>query len=180
MGIDLSHDAIAAANRIAELTGLSHLAEFLVADASALPFPDRTFTVVWNQCSLKHDEKWLKEFDRVLIPGGRLALTFQLRGRNSDEDGPFSRWTLPDVIAVVEGMGYSIGHAQDITERDIEIGWRQLDRIIERDRAEFAAVLGEEWVNKAHQEFMGEIDAMRTGRWGNGRLVAVKPTSTRG
>lgn len=171
-GIDISENCIAAANRITELSGLSDLVDFRVADAGALPFEDSTFTVVWSQCSLNHDETWLQEFDRVLVPGGRLALTFAIRRNNPDEHSP--KWTLQDVVRLIQDLGYSADHAEDITERDIEIGWKALDRKLSKREEEFAAILGEDWVRNAHKEFANEIQRMREGQWGNGRIVATK------
>jgi ubiquinone/menaquinone biosynthesis C-methylase UbiE len=173
-GIDLAESPILAANRIAELAGLSERLNFQVADAGALPFQDETFTVIWNQCSLQHSQLWLKEFDRVLAPGGRFAFTFQMRGVEAADTGPFSSWTLPDVVRLIDGLGYTIEHADDITERDIEIGWQVLDRKLSTQEREFRTLLGAEWVRQAHQEFANGIAEMRAGKWGNGRIVAIK------
>ncbi|GAH54480.1 unnamed protein product, partial [marine sediment metagenome] len=99
-GIDIAEYCIASATRITELSGLSDLVDFHVADAANLPFKDSQFTVVWSQCSLSHDEAWLREFDRVLIHGGRLALTFEIRGNNPDE---YSRkWKLQDIVRLIQ------------------------------------------------------------------------------
>jgi SAM-dependent methyltransferase len=171
-GIDVSQAFVAAASKIARLSGLDHLVSFCAADAASLPFQDERFAVVWSQCSLKHDEAWLREFDRVLARGGRLALTFAIRRGNPNENSP--PWTLQDVMGLVRGLGYRIDHAQDITERDIELGWKALDRKLSQRETELTAVLGRDWVRHAHQEFAGEIRAMREGRWGNGRIVATK------
>lgn len=171
-GIDISEDYIAAAKRIAELSGLSNLVSFVVGDAANLPFKDGQFTVVWNQASIKHSEIWLKEFDRALTSGGRLALTFDIRKSNPDKNSP--KWTLEDFIDKIKKLGYSIIHAKDITERDIEVGWRALDRKLSRREKEFIVVLGKDWVRKAHKEFAKEIKRMREGRWGNGRIIAIK------
>lgn len=145
---------------------------FRVADAANLPFEDGQFTVVWNQCSLNHDEAWLREFNRVLSSGGRMAMTFEIRGDNPDEHS--DRWSLPDILNLLQDMEYSVEHAEDITERDIEIGWKALDRKLSEKEEEFTRVFGVDWVRKAHEEFAGEINRMRQGRWGNGRIVATK------
>jgi len=170
-GIDISQAFVTAASQIVRLSGLD-LVSFCAADAANLPFQDERFTVVWSQCSLEHDQSWLRELDRVLAPGGRLALTFAIRQGNPNESSP--PWTLQDVMGLVHGLGYRIDHAQDITERDIEIGWKALDRKLSQRERDFTAVLGRDWVRHAHQEFAGEIRAMREGRWGNGRIVATK------
>ena len=152
-GIDIAENSILAANRIAHLTKLSHLLDFLIVDAGNLPFEDGRFTVVWNQASLAHEESWLREFDRVLVPGGRLALTFQFRGTNSEEDDSYCSWTIQDVVALLEDLGYSIEHVNDLTGRDTEIGWKRLDQKLSNQEKEFAELLDEEWVDNAHNDF---------------------------
>jgi len=171
-GIDMAEPYIVVANRIANLSGLSDLVDFHVADAANLPFEDGQFTVVWGQCSLNHDEAWLREFDRVLVHGGRLALTFEIRGNNP---GEYSRkWKLQDIVRLIQDLGYSIDHSEDITERDIEIGWKALDRTLSEREDEFTMALGKDWVCSAHKEFTDEIQKMRDRKWGNGRIVATK------
>jgi len=174
-GIDISKKCIAAANNIAKLCELDSLVNFCVADAGNLPFANGRFTVVWSQCSLSHDERWLREFDRVLADEGRLALTFAIRKGNPSQHSP--RWTLQDVVSLLRDLGYSVNHAEDITERDIEIGWKALDRQLSEQEALFTRALGEDWVRNAHRKFTDEIRDMREGGWGNGRIVAKKRTS---
>lgn len=171
-GVDRFERFIIAASRIAELTGLSNLVDFRTGNATNLSFEDGQFTVVWSQCALHHDEAWLREFHRVLAPGGRLAITFDIRRHSPDRHSP--RWRLPDIVAILEGLGYSINHAEDITRRDIELGWNVLDRKLSEKEEEYAALLGKDWVRYAHEEFATEIRRMRQGRWGNGRIVATK------
>jgi ubiquinone/menaquinone biosynthesis C-methylase UbiE len=173
-GIDIVENIVLAANRIAQLTRFPDILGFLVADAANLPFKDGSFTVVWNQASLAHEESWLREFDRVLAPTGRFAFTFQFRGANSDEHDLFSSWTIKDVVALLENLRYRIEHVDDLTERDIEIGWKVLDQKLSRDKKEFAELFGQEWVNNAHNDFLNEIKKMKNGLWGNARIIATK------
>ena len=177
-GVDISDTSILAANRIVELSGLSHLVQFLVADAGRLPFGDGMFTVVWGQCSLMHYDAWLREFNRVLAHRGRLAITFEI-GNNSPDKHDF-RWRLRDIASFLEELGYSVAHADDISERDIEIGWEALDRKLTAQEKKFTALLGEDWVRNAHQEFANGIAEMQKGKWGNGRIVATKQKSKGG
>jgi ubiquinone/menaquinone biosynthesis C-methylase UbiE len=169
-GIDKNTKYVTAANKIASLCGLNHLVNFQIADAHNLPF-NSEYTVVWSQCSLAHDDKWLQEFDRVLQKKGRLALTFAIKKNNPDKNSP--KWTLQDVTEKIINLGYSILHQDDITDRDIEIGWKNLDKKLSEQEEIFEA-LGEEWINKAHNKFLLEIQLMQRGQWGNGRIIAVK------
>ena len=60
----------------------------------------------------------------------------------------------PEIVALGEltsllgDMGYTINHADNITERDIEIGWHALDSKLSEREDEFRAVLGDESVQK--------------------------------
>jgi len=171
-GIDISEEIIAAARRIAELAGFSDRVDFQVGDSMDLPFGGGQFAVVWAQGLSGHSESVLREFDRVLSPGGRLAFTLAIRRANPDADSP--AWTLDQVADSVRGLGYSIAHVEDITNRDIESGWEALDRKLHDQHERFAAALGEDWVREAHAHFADDMRRMREGRWGNGRIVARK------
>jgi ubiquinone/menaquinone biosynthesis C-methylase UbiE len=170
-GIDISRKHVTAANKIASLCELNHLVNFQVADARNLPF-NREFTVVWSQCSLAHNDKWLQEFDKVLQKKGRIALTFAIKKDNPDKNSP--KWALQDFAEKITNLGYSILHQDDITERDIEIGWKNPDKKLVKQKEVFTKAFGEEWVNKTHNKFLHEIQLMRRGQWGNGRIIAVK------
>ena len=170
-GVDLMEPAIAAANRMAEVAGLASLVDFRVANATELPFDSGSFMVVWNQGSLDANEDWLREFDRVLAPGARFAFTFQTKGKDDD------RWTLDDLSSLLERLDYVVTHAEDITQRDVVIGWEALDRKLSEQQAEFRSALGDQWVEQAHEEFRAEAEAMRNGDFGNARIVATKPGS---
>lgn len=172
IGIDKNELYVMAANKIAYLCGLSHLASFQVANARDLPFDDGEYSVVWSQCSLAHDEKWIEECDRVLKQHGRLALTFSIRKEKPDQRSP--KWTLQEIINQIKDLGYDILHGEDITIRDIEIGWKALDKQLSEQEEEFGQILGDDWVHEAHQKFSNEIELMLKGQWGNGRIIAEK------
>ena len=160
---------------LADLRGLDRLTGFVVADATKLPFRAGQFSVVWSQCSLAHEEAWLAELARVVAPRGRLALTFEIR--KAETAGNVPRWTLPDVAEAVRELGFEVDHAEDISQRDIELGWMWLDRRLAEREAEFVSIRGEEWVRAAHRDFVGEAQRMRDGLWGNGRLVATRAST---
>jgi len=107
-----------------------------------------------------------------ISPSGRLAFTFQIGKNNRDERG--SGWRLQDVVRFLQKLGYSVEHAEDITEGDIEIGWKELHRRLSEQEEEFTAILCKDWVRNAHKEFAKEMQEMREGEGGNGRIVAIK------
>ncbi len=74
VGLDLSPNMLAEARKRA--TGLSG-AEFVEGDSENLPFDDGEFTAVLSTTSLHHyprPDAAVREFARVLAPGGRLVI----------------------------------------------------------------------------------------------------------
>lgn len=171
-GVDISERAIAAALRLAELAGLSGQAEFRVADAAHLPFAHGTFSVVWNQGSLNHEERWLDEMCRVLALGGRIALSPSIRGPYPDVHSP--RWTLAELVGQLSARGCIPRLAEDTTTRDLREGWGTLLDRLERRRSTLLDVLGAAWLREAEAEITEEMAQMRAGRWGTARIVAEK------
>ena len=79
MGIDLHEQAIAGARALAASRGLSDRARFELADArTRLPFPDLSFDAITCIDAINHlpdRAAVVREFMRVLRPGGRLLFT---------------------------------------------------------------------------------------------------------
>jgi SAM-dependent methyltransferase len=76
-GIDLSADLCRAATLLTERCGLAERARFVEGDATALPFPDQSFDLVWTQhvaANIADRAKLYREAARVLKPGGRLVM----------------------------------------------------------------------------------------------------------
>ena len=72
VGVDIADEMVALASR------LHPRLDFRVANAEALPFPDDSFDAVVANFAMLHlarPELAVAEFSRVLVPGGRLALT---------------------------------------------------------------------------------------------------------
>jgi SAM-dependent methyltransferase len=78
-GVDLHDDGVATANAAAAAAGLSERAHFQTVDARAgLPFPDGSFDALLCIDSINHmyeREGVLRDWNRVLRPGGRLLFT---------------------------------------------------------------------------------------------------------
>lgn len=77
IGIDVTETAVQFARQLHRELGIFN-SRFFVADAHALPFPDRRFDVLASTETfehLLHPAKALEEFHRVLVPGGSITLT---------------------------------------------------------------------------------------------------------
>lgn len=78
-GVDIDQQGIAQANRMAQKLGLANQARFQQADASQpLPFDDETFDAIVCVDAINHLPDRLailREWRRILKPGGRLLFT---------------------------------------------------------------------------------------------------------
>ncbi len=75
--LDLTGEYCRIGAMLTERTGLSDRVEFKVGDALEMPFPDRSFDLVWTQHSsmnIADKARLYAQARRVLRPGGRLAL----------------------------------------------------------------------------------------------------------
>ena len=83
LGIDLSEQFTRVATALSKLVRLDDKVTFVCGDATRLPFPDATFSVVWTQhVSMNIADKGalFREMARVLRTGGRLVLSDAVRG----------------------------------------------------------------------------------------------------
>ena len=76
MGVDLTDEYIDVANKLTEFVKLTNKVSFKQASALELPFPSKSFDVVWTehtQMNIADKEKFYGELSRVLKPNGRLV-----------------------------------------------------------------------------------------------------------
>ena len=77
VGVDFSPEGIALARKRAKERKLEKVAEFHLAHAHELPFPDNSFDAVISECVVcltQDKQKVLNEKVRVLKPGGRVIM----------------------------------------------------------------------------------------------------------
>lgn len=77
-GIDLTSELVEAGNVLTERCGLADRVSLQVGDALDLPYPDRTFDVVWCQnvtMNIADKAGFLASVHRALKPGGVLSST---------------------------------------------------------------------------------------------------------
>lgn len=76
-GVDLTHAYCEAANELTRRVGLADQVTTLHADALAIPLPADCFDLIWcqhTQMNIPDKPGLVREFARLLRPGGRLAL----------------------------------------------------------------------------------------------------------
>lgn len=82
-GIDIGSTFIEEANRFAKSKN-NQKVDFKVGDAHNLPFPDKSFDIVFSFDAFEHvsmPEKMLSEARRVLKPNGKLIMSFTTWGK---------------------------------------------------------------------------------------------------
>jgi ubiquinone/menaquinone biosynthesis C-methylase UbiE len=171
IGVDMSPVHIAVASRLTELTDVAEKVTFVCASADAVPLPSESFTVAWSQCSFPGDLSWLKEMDRLLKPGGRLAFTGVIRRAACDDPALLP---LGEIARTVTDMGYCVVGAEDISDMDLNHGWLPALAKLRANEAHYRELMGSNWVRKARASIEADIATWREARMGNGRVVAVK------
>ncbi len=186
-GLDGTPHMIAEAVKRTEEDGLS--IEYRTGDASAVPWPDRSFDVVWGEdawCYVEDKAKLISEAARVLVPGGRIAFSDWVEGPAGMDPQTAGRicgfMKFPDVLTreAYEGLlksnGFSISSSEDLTPHfagSVDLYIRMLTeqltfdalRIIGWNEELFASLGGE-------MMFISEV--AHRGGFGRCRIVGVK------
>jgi len=171
VGVDISEDCIAIAEKLTQLSGLADKVQSLCCSADSVPLPDESFTVAWSQCSFPSDLSWLSEIHRLLVPGGRVAFTGLIR---RSELSDRSLHSLDEIRVKVSEFGFRVISAEDISGMDLEYGWYPAKEKLRSNDAHYCSLMGGAWVRQACAELDICIESWRSGREGNGRIVAVK------
>ncbi|MFE2752608.1 SAM-dependent methyltransferase [Actinosynnema sp. NPDC059335] len=126
VGVTIAPNQVAAATAAARAEGLADRVAFDLADAAALPFPDRGFDGAWALESMPHMEDRaavLREVARVLRPGSRLAMTDvaqcgpleERQHRDLRERMLITALPRPELLGLVEAAGFEVEEVLDIT-----------------------------------------------------------------
>jgi SAM-dependent methyltransferase len=136
-GVDINEHGVRNATALAEARGLAERVQFKAVDASRpLPFADGCFDVVVSNdamCHLRNRLAVLRDWHRVLRPGGRILFTdaMVLTGIVSQEELAtrssigFYLFVPPGANeAMLREAGFAVRSVQDVTESAAEIAAR--------------------------------------------------------
>jgi sarcosine/dimethylglycine N-methyltransferase len=131
--VEMSPDYCAGARLLNRLTGLDGLVTVREGSAVELPFPDRSFDVVWMQnvgMSIADKTKLYAEIRRVLEPGGRFAFQEITAGDTATTYFPLPWATHPadSVLVTIAKMRSLLDENRFVTETFEDIGEEHLRR----------------------------------------------------
>ncbi|MGR4067014.1 class I SAM-dependent methyltransferase [Billgrantia sp. C5P2] len=136
VGVDITSAFIEAANWLSAATGLSGRTRFLCADAASVPLTAGSVDTVWCQHALMnmpHVPRVLAEWQRLLMPGGRVLLHELVAGDNPEPlmlPVPWARTPATSHLRSREQLeramalaGFEPLAVEDVT--DAALAWRQ-------------------------------------------------------
>jgi ubiquinone/menaquinone biosynthesis C-methylase UbiE len=139
-GLDLNEGMLAVARAQAASQGLP--IEWHQGDATQLPFPDAAFDVVLCQQGLQFiaDRRAaLREMRRVLVPGGRAAVsTWQYREDHELWDRFLAGYVAPEVVSRIQARSPRIAR-EDLESELRAAGFGQVDAALRHLTARFAS-----------------------------------------
>lgn len=125
VGINISEKELELARKRAAEAGRDDQATFAYGDFHDIPYPDGSFDVVWSQEAFLHGvnkQTILEECQRVLRPGGRLAISdLVARAHLSDEERAriYARlrlremWSSEEYVAGLRAAGFVVVEQDD-------------------------------------------------------------------
>ena len=110
-GIDISASKLSKAREAAEESGISHLVQFVNADASRLDFlADRSFAAivsVYTLHELENTQRALRELTRVLADGGRFIVVDFTKGGEAERLWGERYYTPEEIETMLREAGLS-------------------------------------------------------------------------
>ncbi|MEE9149388.1 MAG: methyltransferase domain-containing protein [Candidatus Tectomicrobia bacterium] len=184
-GLNLSKVEIEEAEKRTEACGLHSSITYVYGDFHEIPFPDKTFDVVWSQDSLMYGadkRRILEEVNRVLKPGGVLDFTDILARRDLDPEDRnrlYERVRTPEMwdteryLAELIDLGFKIRRVEDWSEH-VAASYAWAREQTNEKREELESKVGAELVQATLDGLGFWVDMAERGNVGWVLVVAQK------
>ena len=184
-GIELTPSRVAGAQHLTELVGLKEKARVIEGNVMRVPLDDAAIDAVVSQeafCHVPDPKKALSEACRILRRDGRLAFTDWVANEQLTTDDAQLMWdgmaiqplrSIPDYCGLVEGVGFKVHSAIDLTAEWGPILKQRLamyQRLREEAR-QAGTPMGHDAFHKSYIRF---VELIQQRKLGGLRIVASK------
>jgi sarcosine/dimethylglycine N-methyltransferase len=184
-GIELTPSRVAGAQHLTKLTGLQEKARVVEGNVMSVPLDDAAMDAVVSQeafCHVPDPAKALSEAFRILRKNGKLAFTDWIANEPLSAEDAQLMWdgmaiqplrSIPDYRRLVEGAGFEINSATDLTD---EWGPILKERLAMYQRLrEEAKQAGTPMGHDAfHKSYIRFVELIQQRKMGGVRIVASK------
>jgi ubiquinone/menaquinone biosynthesis C-methylase UbiE len=188
-GLDISPYMVEQATRRTRAEGLEGQITYQQGSVYQVPWPDSSFDVVWGEdawCYLDSKEDLIKEAVRVLKPGGVVAFSDWMTGPSglsadeAERIHSFMKFPYTESLTSYEGLlkksGMRMKFSEDLCGQFANSMDLYLRMIREQLTYDALRILGDnsELLDQICEEWEFMIEMARKGKFGQGRIVAVK------
>lgn len=185
IGVELTPARVAGANELTRRVGLQDKVRVLEGDVMQVPLPDASADAVISQEALLHvpdNLKALREANRILKPGGRIAFSTWIAPQPLSEPDRDLMWrgmamaslhSLDGYRALLREAGFTVTSAEDLTAAWGEI-LRQRLAMYRKLRGEAEAAGTPSGHDAFYESYVRFVDLVTSGAMGGGRFAAGK------
>jgi ubiquinone/menaquinone biosynthesis C-methylase UbiE len=189
-GLDVSPYMVEQATKRTRAEGLEGQITYRQGSVYQVPWPDNCFDVVWGEdawCYLDSKEDLIKEAVRVLKPGGVIAFSDWMTGPSglsadeAERIHGFMKFPYTESLKTYESLlkkyAMRIKSSEDLCGQFANSMELYLKMIREQLTYDALRILGDnsELLDQICEEWEFMIEMARKGKFGQGRIVAVKP-----
>src|SRR4029079_16632234 len=184
-GIELTPSRVAGAQHLTKLVGLQEKARVVEGNVMSVPLDDAAMDAVVSQeafCHVPDPAKALSEAFRILRKNGKLAFTDWIANEPLSAGDAQLMWdgmaiqplrSIPDYRRLVEGAGFEINSATDLTDKWGPILKERL-AMYQRLREEARRAGTPMGHDAFHKSYIRFVDLIQERKLGGVRIVATK------